>query len=321
MLTYNTEQYAEIAFNINGYALPSHVITSITSLVEMLNVNVSIATTSTMKSPTNATRTVRRPKNSRDINSEWKNTEPFKTTDTVHYVGFEKKIADIRTGLNKLSNKNYDTIRDSIYDHINTILNCEEGVSLSDDNTGQIVNCIFDIASNNGFYAELYALLYKDLIQTYAFFENTADNSISRYIRSIELVRYEDSDGNYDLHCVINKENDSRKSLLTFIIMLIRGGILPLTSVNAIIDHLDGLMLSNMSSKSQVFINNEIVENYSVLITKMIPDIFTLDTWPSIYERVNAYTTYNTKDHLGLSSRAKFKFMDIKEHISKKLSA
>lgn len=321
MLTYNTDQYAEIGFDINGYTLPSHVITAITNLAETLNVNVSITTTSIIKSPMNGTRPVRRPKNSRDINSEWKNNEPFKTTDTIQYVGFEKKIADIRTGLNKLSNKNYDTIRDSIYDHINTILNGEEGVNLSDDNTGQIVNCIFDIASNNGFYAELYALLYKDLIKTFAFFENTAENSINRYMQSIELVRYEDSDGDYDLHCVINKENDSRKSLLTFIIMLIRGGILPLTSVNTLVDHLDGLMLLNMSSKSHVFINNEIIENYSVLITKMIPDIFTLDTWSSIYERVKAYTTYNTKEYLGLSSRAKFKFMDIKELVSKKLSA
>lgn len=321
MLTYNNEEYTEIAFGINGYTLPNPVITTITALAELLNVNITIPAVSTVKSSTNSARPVRRPKHSRDINSEWKNTEPFKITDKVQYVGFDKKIADIRTCLNKLSNKNYDTIKDTIYEHINIILNGEEGVSLSDDNTGQIVNCILDIASNNGFYAELYALLYKDLIQTYAFFENTAEYSMNRYIQSVNLVRYEDSDGDYDLHCVINKENDNRKSLLTFIIMLIRGGTLPLTSINTLVGHLDGLMISNMSSKSQVFINNEIIENYFVLITKMVPDIFTLDTWPSINEQINAYATYNTKEHLGLSSRAKFKLLDIKELISKKMSA
>ena len=69
------------------------------------------------------------------------------------------------------------------------------------------------------------------------------------------------------------------------------------------------------------FINNELIENYFVLITKTVPEIFTLDTWPSIYEKINTYTTYNTKDYVGLSSRAKFKMMDIKELVSKKLSA
>lgn len=321
MLTYNTEQYADIAFNIDGYTLPVQVMTSITNLAEALNINISIPPITAVKSPTNTTRPVRRPKNARDANNDWKKDEPFKTTEVIHYVGFDKKLSEIRNGLNKLSNKNYDTIRESIYEHINTIIIGEDEEVLSDDNKWQLVNCIFDIASNNGFYAELYAGLYKDLIQKYTLFENTADKGLERYINSVNAVRYEDSDGDYDLHCAINKENDNRKSLLTFIIMLVRNDVLPKTTINILINHLDGLMMSNMNNKSQIFVNNELIENYFVLITKTVPDIFTLDTWPSIYEKINTYTTYNTKDYAGLSSRAKFKMMDIKELVSKKLSA
>ncbi len=167
MLTYNTVQYATIAHDIQGYTLPADVISTITKLTSMLNINVAITPT-TVKSPTTTLRPTRRPKHARDINSDWKD-EPFKTTDTIQYVGFDKKISDIRGCLNKLSNKNYDTIRETIYENINVILNGEEGVSLSDDNMTQIVNCIFDIASNNGFYAELYAQLYKNLIEEYVF--------------------------------------------------------------------------------------------------------------------------------------------------------
>jgi hypothetical protein len=285
----------------------------------MLNINVAITPT-TVKSPTTTLRPTRRPKHARDINSDWKD-EPFKTTDTIQYVGFDKKISDIRGCLNKLSNKNYDTIRETIYENINVILNGEEGVSLSDDNMTQIVNCIFDIASNNGFYAELYAQLYKNLIEEYVFFEKTADTSITGYIQSVSNIRYEDSDGNYDLHCIINKENDSRKSLLTFVIMLIRNEVLPITTVGQLIDHLDGLISSNIDNKARVFINNELIENYSILLATMIPNIFALENWPSIYEGLLKYTKYTTKTQPGLSSRAKFKLMDIKDMVSKKMSA
>lgn len=320
MLTYNTEQYTDIAFN-NDYTLPSHVLSAITNLAEALNINISIPPITVVKSPTNATRPVRRPKNSRDVNSEWKKDEPFKSTEAIQYVGFDKKLSEIRNGLNKLSTKNYDTIRESIYEHINTIIIGENEEILSDDNKWQLVNCIFDIASNNGFYAELYAGLYKDLIHKYALFEDTAEKGLERYINSVNAIRYEDYDVNYDLHCAINKENDNRKSLLSFIITLIRNDVLPKTNINTLLDHLDGLIMSNINNQSQLFINNELIENYFVLITKTVPDIFTLDTWPSVYEKINTYTTYNTKDYAGLSSRAKFKMMDIKELVSKKLSA
>ena len=134
MLTYNTEQYAEIAFDINGYALPPHVMSGIVNLAEMLNVNISIPVNPTVKSPTNATRPVRRPKPSRDVNTEWKKDEPFKSTEAFQHIGFDKKLSDIRTCLNKLSTKNYDTIRDTIYDHINPLVIDENQECLSDDN-------------------------------------------------------------------------------------------------------------------------------------------------------------------------------------------
>jgi len=316
MLSYSLDKYA--TFTLNDYTLPTAVINVVSNLVSILNINVATPTT-TVKSPTNAARPVRRTKAVRDMESEWKKPEPFKSTETVQYVGFDKKIADIRTCLNKLSAKNYVLQRDNIYGHIDIILNGEEGVSLSDDNTSQIANCIFDIASKNSFYSELYASLYKELIEKYTFFVNTVDSSIENYIQSVDGIRYENSDVDYNLHCLINKENDSRKSLLTFILMLVRNNVLDLTVVDRVISYLDKLILSNIDDKSRVDINNELVENYLIIITNTMPSIFSLETWSKIHARIVEYTTYSPKDHPGLSSRAKFKFMDMKELIAKNI--
>jgi hypothetical protein len=317
MPVYQVDQYNSIAFNLNGYKLPSLVLSTIETLASLLHVNTTIQV-STVK-PTNSVRPIRRSKNNRDPASDWKNAEPFKTTETVQYIGFDKKLGDIRVCLNKLSVKNYDVQLDAILGHIETILNCEEGVKMSDDNSRQIMNCIFDIASNNQFYAEMYANLYKELIEQYSFFSNTVDTVLSKYISSVNSVRYEDPDANYDLHCIINKENDSRKALLTFIFMLVKNDVLKQNAIMHIVSHLDSLIRANIGSKPHVGINNEIVENYSTILTSTINDIVMLDDWDSIRSQIVCYTKYNTKDHPGLSNKSKFKFMDMKELLAKNL--
>lgn len=316
MPSYPSDQYENIAFNLNGYKLPPTVLSVIESLAALLHINTAAVQPSVAK-PGPTVRSSRRSHKNRDTSSDWKKDEPFKITETVQYIGFEKKLSDIRVCLNKLSVKNYDVQRDAIFGHIDTILNCEEGVEMSEDNRQQIINCIFDIVSNNQFYAELYATLYKELLDKYSFFTSTIDSILSKYISSAEQIRYEDPDANYDLHCVINKENDSRKAMLMFILMLVDNDVLPKNTLERIFSYLGGAFKQNIDSKPHVAINNEIVENYSLIITTIISEIVLLDTWNHIHSQIIEYAGYSTKDHPGLSNKAKFKFMDMKELIAK----
>jgi hypothetical protein len=115
----------------------------------------------------------------------WENVRNFKTTKIDKKEGLEKKINDVRICINKMSTKNYELQRDAI---LAFILEIQEQEA---NELEKIANAIFDIASTNKFYSEMYAKLYKELIHLYPVFQKVMDTFLQKYIifkHSIYLI-------------------------------------------------------------------------------------------------------------------------------------
>ena len=152
---------------------------------------------------------------------QWEKIKAFKSTQIQQKEGIEKLINDVRVCLNKISNKNYETHRDTIIQYIKEIIENNE----TDTELFKIKKSIFEIASTNKFYSELYALLYKDLINTFDCFEENIEPFINEYIDSIQNINYVDPKVDYDKYCEYNKENDKRKAMSAYIVNLSKNNI------------------------------------------------------------------------------------------------
>jgi hypothetical protein len=229
--------------------------------------------------------------------------------------------------LNKISNKNYETQRDAIIQYIKEIAeNEQEQAQAQAQEQAQeqaqteilkIKKSIFEIASTNKFYSELYALLYKDLINTFECFKENIEPFINEYIDSIQTINYVDPKVDYDKYCDYNKENDKRKAMSAFIVNLSKNDIVEKNIVVNKIIYLEELVLNYCDTDNKTNEVEEITENLFILITKSLTEMMNEPEWGTVINKINQLAQMKLKEHKSLSSRALFKFMDILDFIKK----
>jgi hypothetical protein len=114
-------------------------------------------------------------------NEDWESVRNFQTTVLLKKEGIDASIDQIRKHLNKITTKTYDSLKTKIIVEINSIIkddNQESPEMLVELN--KIGEALFTIASGNSFYSEMYAKLYKELMELYPFmtiiFQTNFDN-------------------------------------------------------------------------------------------------------------------------------------------------
>jgi len=242
--------------------------------------------------------------------------------------GNEKSINEIRGCINKISNKNYDSQRDMIIDNINKIVNdgADEENSDSEDETAtvskkediiKITTAIFDIASNNKFYSELYADLYKDISTRFSAFNDITTNFINNYKDSIKEIHYVDANVDYNKHCEYNKENDRRRALSAFIINLMKRQIIEKTEVLDLVSYLQDLILKYIDETNRTNEVDEITENIFIMITLLKTDCVEMALWEKVKANIIQCSKMKSKEKASISSRAVFKYMDMVDFFKK----
>ena len=221
--TYNLDNYKNIIVSGYEYKLPETIINIISNLSNELgvafkeNTKINNQEEYTGENKKFMKRNFGNKRVKPVVDEEqWEKIKAFKSTQIEQKEGIEKLINDVRVCLNKISNKNYETHRDTIIQYIKEIIENKE----TDIELLKIKKSIFEIASTNKFYSELYALLYKDLINTFDCFKENIEPFINEYIDSIQNINYVDPKVDYDKYCDYNKENDKRKAMSSFIVNL-----------------------------------------------------------------------------------------------------
>lgn len=276
------------------YSLPAEVITIIQALAKRFGTSI--------EKPV--------PRERRTSPFEPKDTN-FKATVIEKKVGVELWMNEVRISLNKISDKNYETHCGLIVSKMLEIQNTPD----STESLRKIATTVFDIASTNRFFSEIYAKLYKSLSDVFPdVFAQILDDFIKGVSDRLRTIRYVGQNTNYDDFCNYNKENDKRKASAVFITNLTKVGLVPLATVQSLLleiqEIIDGMMRENDKSNEV----EEITENLYLLLTNQT-DILR-EVYPLLQTRIQEIAERTkSKEFPSLSTRTIFKYSDMLDKI------
>ena len=229
--------------------------------------------------------------------------------------GVEKDINDIRTALNKISNKNYEKQKDAIVEHISEVV-AREDTEKSAKDIQKIAQFIFDIASTNKFFSEIYADLYKVLVDKFAVFSNILKEFVVDYTKATAAILYTDPAIDYDGFCLYTKNNDHRKATASFIVMLMLRDVLSRKRVAKIVAHYMQTFMSYIEMPDRGNEIEDIAEVLFVFITLGKSGLKQTECWGAyLRPTIESIAKMKPNSLPSLTNRAVFKFMDIMDKV------
>jgi len=324
-LFYNLNDFNNILFDDFQYKLSNDVYDIIKDLTTKLGVSTE---KEKEKKPD-----FQKPRNKRnstlytqDAKSEeaWTQLRSFKSTVVEKKTeGVEKTMNDIRSCLNKISTKNYEAKKNEIIELIETLFlnNLEESVDVDlqvnhNQEIEKIANNIFEIASTNKFFSELYAELYKSLIGRFEIFKDILNVFIENFTDTMYKINYVSPNDDYDKFCEYNKLNDIRKATSVFIVNLVKKEVLDPVLLLKICVKTLSIVTEYVDEPNRVNEVEEITENIFLLVSQSHSSVKSIVQWNDIIENIRVLSQMKAKDKPSLSSRTIFKYMDIMDKIN-----
>ena len=245
--------------------------------------------------------------------SDWEEMRNFKVTELKkNEDGIEKKIDDIRNLLNKITSKNFDSIKTNIIDMLNNIISSD----VDKNELLKVGESIFEIGCMNKFWSKLYADLYKELMESFPVMRDICMQNFNSFSTLFDNIRYV-SEENYDEFFLVNKENNKRRAISSFFVHLMKEGVIEASKIANIIVNLSEKFIEYIKTdgmKNQV---DEISENLFILIKEGIDTIESNNSLEEIHEKITTFvsdvTSFKTKDYKSFTSKTLFKFMDLVE--------
>ena len=274
-------------------------------------------------------------------NNEWANILAFQKTELQKKEGIEARMDNIRSYLNKLTDKTYDAMIENLFQELGEIFKTTGeasageasagGVGAEEDefNTLAIMNrvalSIFNTASSNLFYSAIYARLFKDLMGRYDVFQNVFETNLSGFMALFETIEYCDPKKNYDKFCDINKANEKRKAMSLFIVNLMKIGIVEKTHVLTIMKQLQELMYTNMRQEGKTNEVDELAENLYIIVKNSHMNLKDAKKEPEIaemfsrrLEQITEISKLKIKSKPSITNKTIFKHLDMLDEISGK---
>jgi len=289
-------------YNIQtSYGLPDVVQQIIHTLIQKFPTS-SLGFTTSVQEPKQ--KNYKQQRNNKPSDESWQTVREFKTTTVV---GNANKTNDIRVSLNKLSIKNYDTTSEFI------ISKLKEIHKETEQELPGIITVIIDTMSSNKVFSQIYAKFYKKLLEELPeLFSSTLDSLISNYIDSISKIHFADPNIEYDEFCKTNKENDKRKATALFLTNLAVLGQISIDKIFFITNTLMDLVQKYMVEPDKIYEVEEITENIFIMLTTQE---FILNNIPFYMKnQITEWSQMKNKQHLSLTSRTIFKYVDICEN-------
>lgn len=326
------------------FSLPKEIMDLITSLTEQVGSPNYIKTPAFSKGNGNGNgndkHSYNRKKKRHDESiksDDWESVRNFKKTEIIKKEGIQKDIDNIRLLINKLTDKTYDKIVEKMIETIDEIkdassIDNEPDLSGCDGIEPNINTCvishinkigyaIFNMATSNKFNSGVYARLSCELQSRYEFMTDIINNNIGEFMKMFENMEFVSSTENYDKFCEMNIVNEKRRAMSLFLVNLFKNKVL---SLDYIFENIQNIQNMIVNEESLVNVNKnmeieELSENLYVILTN-IP-ITTLNQhkqWSTIYDNIVRVSKIDTKINVGISSKSKFKHMDIVDKLKVK---
>lgn len=235
----------------------------------------------------------------------WKNEKKFKNTVLKKN---ELTTDNIIRLLNKLTKNNYSIIKKEIIENMTMIIKNDK----TNKKMEEICVIIFNIASKNKFWCEIYAELCSYLINKFPTMKKICENNFNNLLNLFSRIRIHTGE-DYELLCKINEENEKRKSICSFFVYLMKFKIIKEEKIIYIINELISIFKKNINNKDFKNENFEICENLCILIKESLNIIKNQNEVKNIKEFIDFIINLNIKDHYGISSKTYFRFLDVFE--------
>lgn len=246
---------------------------------------------------------------------DWETMRTFQSTKIEKNTGIASDISNIRTYLNKLTDKNYEDLKNKVL----VVIQQLQDSSTNLEDMSQVSTALFDIASTNRFYSTIYANLYTDIIKNYEIMKEPFENSLNKFLELFDNIEYVDPTVDYDKFCKINKDNEKRKALSSFFINLMNNGVIQKTTIIQIIRKLLNTIYSFISLEDKKNEVDELAENIAILYKKEMY-VDNDNKGDLEYEQIDGLTiteviekiaNSSVKDYHSLTKKTVFKFMDL----------
>lgn len=226
----------------------------------------------------------------------------------------------IRSLVNKLTDKNYNELVPKILQALQDLddkYNSENNEEEVKERKKKIADLIFNICSTNRFYSSNYAEIFALLANKYSYINDIFSEHINLYKLQFDNIKYVDSSDNYDEFCMINKMNEKRRAFTTFLVNLNSHQFLKKEFIIDLTKHLFELMYKLIDIDNKKNEIDEIVENIYIIFNKEYMNdyesIMINKEEHSITNFIESISLCKLKDFKSLSSRSKFKIMDLNE--------
>ena len=278
---------------------------------------------------------IRRARNkpSQITDDDWNTIRTFQKTEMRRVEGIEKRIDTIRSLLNKLTEATYNVVKNEIFDEVKEIIENNnvnenasadvegaiesENVVLDEENITKIANSIFNTASSNVFYSSLYSKLFNELMNYHKVFKSVFEKSFSEFVGLFKKIDYVDPSVDYNKFCDNTKTNDKRRAMSTFIVNLMKEGVLHPDKVVDIITELQEMIFSYIKVANKTNELEELNENIFILVTNGKDVLSSHDEWEGITSKIKFLSVLKVKmkEYPSVNNKLIFKNMDILEEL------
>lgn len=298
MLIYNVPQINDIRDNGFIFELSENSLEVINTISEIVGAASYI-------------RTPIFPKKDRKGNKP-RDTVPDPNFKSTVFIKEKNNTILIRSFLNKLTDKNFDTIYEEIDKIIKDIV---EQNNLKELN--EISDFIFLTAGTNKAFSKVYAKMYNQLIQEYNIFQTILNSHLDKHLGLFETVEVVSSTEDYNKFCDVNRVNEERRSISLFISNLYNNNTIEYNIIYNIISLLHQNIEDNIINEDKSGLVLENAENASILIINSLSKLKLTDNWSTILDYITQMTTRKMKDFKSLPSKSIFKYMDINDQIKR----
>ena len=283
-----------------------------------------------------ATTNIRRARNNKPsqiTDDDWNMIRTFQKTEVRRVEGIEKRIDTIRSLLNKLTETTFDGVKNEIFDEVTEIINDgtaknednEEATAIAstvvaivdEENITKIANSIFNTASSNIFYSSLYSKLFNELMSHHEVFKSVFEKSFSEFIGLFKKIDYVDPSVDYNKFCDNTKTNDKRRAMSTFIVNLMKEGVLHPDKVVDIIIELQEMISCYIKVANKTNELEELNENIFILVTNGKDVLSSHEEWERIISKIKFLSVLKVKmkEYPSVNNKLIFKNMDILEEL------
>lgn len=334
MASYSLGDFERIKNEGFVYTLPPHVLQVIQSIADQVGAPEYIKTPQFHKKEVINTPAARLNNKShhhraggnkaQEISDEdWDAVRRYQATVIVKKNGIEASIEEIRKHLNKMSKKTYEVQKDLLMTELQTILaSHKKNGSTAAHTSGmtsdliKVSDAIFSIASGNIFYSDMYATLYKELMNSYDFMQSVFERNFEDVGALFKDFSYIDPAINYDGFCETNKTNDRRRALSQFYVNLMKEEVIAPAKILTIVNDLQCLLLDKINEPNEKNIVDELSEVLYIFIVNGAEQLNELDdAWDGVLERVRVISQATAKQYPSITTKTIFKHMDILENV------